>query len=86
MSPSNKIANYEIGKAYNEMGQYGSALKHFKKALNGGIRNPEIHVFMGNAYQAQGQKSQAKSAYQKYLAKSPNGKYAKRVKKMMSRL
>ena len=84
-NPANKVANYELGKAYNELGQYGSAIKYFEKAIRRGIRNPDVHV-LGNAYQAQGQKSKAKSAYQKYLSKSPNGKYAKRVQKMMSRL
>ena len=86
ISGRNAIANFEVGKAYNEIGNYKQATNYLQKAVRYGIRNSEVHVYLGTAYQAQGNNSKAKKEWQTYLKKSPNGKYAKRIKKMLTRL
>ena len=86
IASSNPIANLEIGKAYNELGNHKQAVTYLSKAVRTGIKNPEVHVYLGQAYHGQGNKAKAKKEWETYLRQAPNGKYAKRIKKMLSRL
>ena len=76
----NAIANeIEVGKAYNEIGNYKQATNYLQKAVRYGIRSRFTSILYSLSSPGKQLESQKRMA--NLLKKSPNGKYAKRIKR-----
>lgn len=80
LKPSSVPAHLGLGNAYYELDENDSALVHLEKARALAPRDAQLYVLLGAVYQSAGRKSDAVTAYQRYLELAPNGKFARDVK------
>ena len=73
-------AHLGIGNAYYELDNLDAALVHLERARALAPKDPQIFVLLGAVYQSSGRKSDAVSAYERYLDLMPDGKFARDVK------
>ncbi len=74
------------GQAAYAMGRNSDAIDSFKKALNLGYTRASVYSELGSAYMVQGNRGEAKKAYQKYLEIQPEGKTADEIRSVLKNL
>ena len=84
--PTSVAALLGLGNAYYELDMNDAALKRLEKARALAPRDPQLYVLLGAVYQTLGRKSDATSAYNRYLALAPEGKFARDVKGILKGL
>jgi serine/threonine protein kinase/cytochrome c-type biogenesis protein CcmH/NrfG len=73
---------YNLGLSHFKLKNYLKAAESFQRAGQMG-NDPDAYAFAGFAYDNAGNKQQAGEAYRKYLAASPDGTYAGRIKDIL---
>lgn len=74
-----------IGNVFAERGQYTKAIDYYKKAIEADKRFAEAYYNLGNAYETTGNKTEAVTAYKKFI-KYAGPEYADVVRGLKKRL
>lgn len=64
---SNKLSDYDLGRVYFYLEEYGQACRFLENAKSEG--NPDAYLYLGKAYEATGDYNYAISVYNDYLGK-----------------
>lgn len=85
-SPAIAVAAVMLAQTELDRGRFRPALDWAKKALALDADQADAYVFLGGAEQALGRSAAAKSAYHRYLALAPRGRYAGDVRAVVGSL
>lgn len=80
-----KVA-YLHGLAALGVGNYSESAEQLGRADSLGYGDAEMYIDLATAHQLSGDDGQAKSAYEKFLSRQPNGKRADEVRSILERL
>jgi DNA-binding response OmpR family regulator len=86
IKPGSAVALAELGNAYYELGDNAAALQTLQNAVGADASYAHAYVLLGAVYQGMNRASDARNAYEKYLALEPNGKFAQDVKSILKAL
>jgi len=86
LDPASAEIAVMLAKTEFDRGSYRPALDWARQALALDDRQADAYVFLGGAEQAAGHRAAARSAYQRYLALSPKGRYAGDVRAVLGSL
>ena len=84
--PSSARARYGLAKSLYQRNKAPEAIGQLRKILSANKNHGSALLMMGSLLQEQGQASQAKSYYQRYLDARPNGRRADEVRSILGRL
>lgn len=76
-------ANVLLGRILLRKGDYIRAVAALKKAAEARPADPEVHFYLGQAFERRGLNEEAREAYEKCLEVSPSGPRAERVRKWL---
>jgi len=85
-SPSSTRARYGLAKALYQKNRAAEATTELRKILGANKNHGAALLMMGSLLQEQGQSSQARTYYQRYLDARPNGRRADEVRSILGRL
>ena len=85
-SPSSTRARYGLAKALYQKNRAAEATSELRKILSANKNHGAALLMMGSLLQEQGQSSQARTYYQRYLDARPNGRRADEVRSILGRL
>ena len=86
LTPTEKTTLLAYTKSLLEVNRLRDALAAAEKVSQVDPKNPEVYLLLGNSRQDLGFKSGAIEAYERYLALSPNGKFAVEVQQVIKGL
>ena len=86
LDPASAEIAVMLAKTEFDRGRYRPALDWARQALALDDKQADAYVFLGGAEQAAGHRAAARSAYQRYLALSPKGRYAGDVRAVLGSL
>jgi len=86
LQPNNALFANNAGFAFYRLEQYDAAVKWFLQAITLDPKRAIAYLNLGDAYLALQKKAEAKDAYEKFLALSPNSKAASAVRERMKSL
>lgn len=78
-------ANILLGRILLQKGDYIRAVPALKRAERAKPDDPEIHFYLGQAYEKRGLLDEARAAYEKCLAVAPSGPRAESIKKWLEK-
>jgi DNA-binding response OmpR family regulator len=81
-SKNSKVA-YLRGHAALSVGKNGEALQYLERAKSLGYSGANLYLDLAAAHQLRGNRGEAKSAYESYLEKYPEGSKAEEVRKIL---
>ncbi len=81
--PDNGKVAFLHGIAAVSVGRSGEAIAQFERAKSLGYRPARLYIELGGAYFIEGNKPKAKSAYEEFLKKQPNGDESDQVRTIL---
>jgi len=78
-------ANILLGRILIQKGDYLRAVPALKRAERAKPDNPEVHFYLGQAYEKRGLMDEARAAYEKCLSVAPAGPRAESIRKWLEK-
>jgi Flp pilus assembly protein TadD len=86
LAPDLPAANGVLGIALYDAGKYAEALPYLEGAAAGGDSDPNVHLYLANAFVQQRQTQLAATAYRAYLERFPDAPNRGEVERMLEAL
>lgn len=84
--PDDYVTHFNLGTALHKMGDQEAAINEFKKGAELAPSEPSFHLSLGAIYEQLNRPADALRAYEQYLALSPPGAEADKVKAQIASL